>query len=603
MTLTDRAAGTDTADLAEHRWADRRVLSWTVRLVAVGVPLLAAGVVASLHLSVFDRPSGFTAQVLFWVGLVIGPVGAALFLQHWTARLLPLADLLRLSLAFPGPPPNRLVASLREADAHRLEERLIGADATQDPSTAQNLIALVGLLRHHDHLTRGHSERVAAYAELIGAEMGLARDDLDRLKWGALIHDVGKLSVPPHVLNAPESLSDADRQLVRNHPVAATAYLGVVSSWLGAWALAALEHHERWDGGGYPSGLRGEEIGLAGRIVAVADAYDVMTSTTSYRDALGVDQARVEIARSAGSQFDPAAVRALLQLSPTRLRLLLGPRGWLTERVRVMSDRPTVRAAGVAVAATVIAVSSAALVQPEPPDLVETAAERVVDTATTTTSVTPTEVLTERGETTTTTTAPSTTTTTTTLAPPQPPTSAPITTTTLAPLFVAPVEPVIISEPVGRGFVVVDPSSITGHLGDGNLTSDEHAFIWFEPPATTEGPVAVRSFIDGVAFAGDLEGRTTIPPGTSVCSLFVHTDPNQSVDPIEIEIDVGVVPLCFAMRGEELDATASHGVDGLDHRSDGLGIDDTGLVTGTTMRFTMGHTVAGRDQVRVFLPC
>ena len=257
--MTETADATS-ADLEEHHWKDRRLISWSIRVVAVAIPLLGAAGVTMLHFLALDRPESLGARLLFWGGVVLGSIAVALFLERWTRRLLPFAVLLRMSLAFPGEAPNRLLVAFREGNAKRLEAQLVDGAISAEASAAQKLVSLVGLLRHHDHKTRGHAERVCAYAELTGRELGLDEADIDKLKWAALIHDVGKLSVPPHVLNSDEPPSDDDRQLIRNHPVSATAYLGVVSGWLGEWAHAALEHHERWDGEGYPSGLTGEEI-------------------------------------------------------------------------------------------------------------------------------------------------------------------------------------------------------------------------------------------------------------------------------------------------------------------------------------------------------
>jgi len=190
---------------------------------------------------------------------------------------------------------------------------------------AETLLAVVARLFKHDRLTRGYSERVRAYTNLIAEEMGVPAEDLDKLQWAALLHDVGKMSVPAEILNKAGRPTDAEWEVLRGHPGAAIPLLTPLAPWLGDWALAATQHHERWDGDGYPGGLAGPNISLAGRIVAVADAYDVMTSVRSYKSGLSPALAREELTSSAGTQFDPAVVRAFLAVGLGRLRFVAAP--------------------------------------------------------------------------------------------------------------------------------------------------------------------------------------------------------------------------------------------------------------------------------------
>ena len=122
-----------------------------------------------------------------------------------------------------------------------------------------------------------------------------------------------------------------------------------MEEWLGSWASAVGEHHERWDGDGYPNGISGERISLAGRIVAVADVFDVITSARSYKSSFASSAARDEIARCAGTQFDPRVVRAFLNISLGRLRLVMGPLSWLAH-VPVLARLPLTPAIGAAAA-------------------------------------------------------------------------------------------------------------------------------------------------------------------------------------------------------------------------------------------------------------
>ena len=130
----------------------------------------------------------------------------------------------------------------------------------------------------HDRLTRGHSERVRAYTHMVGEELKITGAALDHLRWSALLHDIGKLLVSAEILNKPGKLTDTEFEAIKQHPQFGRELVQPLVGWLGDSARAVWEHHERWDGQGYPSGLSGTDISLAGRIVAVTDAFDVMTS-------------------------------------------------------------------------------------------------------------------------------------------------------------------------------------------------------------------------------------------------------------------------------------------------------------------------------------
>ena len=156
-------------------------------------------------------------------------------------------------------------------------------DAASAQEAAEILFHLVGALDVHDRITRGHAERVRAYAYSLGRELGLAADDLDRLNWAALLHDIGKLEVSTEILNKPGRPTDEEWQQLRAHPLYGETLVEPLREWLGDWADAVGYHHERWDGTGYPRGVAGAEIPLAGRIVAIADVFDVITSARSYK--------------------------------------------------------------------------------------------------------------------------------------------------------------------------------------------------------------------------------------------------------------------------------------------------------------------------------
>ena len=259
------------------------------------------------------------------------------------------------------------------------ERANLGGGAVQE--SAEQALALVAALGRHERLTRGHAERVRARAELIGIEMGLADDELQKLRWGVLLHDIGKLSVPAEILNKESKLTNEEWAIMREHPAEGGRILEPLHEWLGEWALAAEQHHERWDGDGYPSGLRGTDISLAGRITAVADAYDVITTKRSYKEGMSAEAARRELVRCAGEQFDPVVVRAALRVG-MREPHRSGLAAWLLELPTVARTLVNVPGA-VATAAIVVGSSVGGVLHPDPaPEalaLVEPASEAIVD--------------------------------------------------------------------------------------------------------------------------------------------------------------------------------------------------------------------------------
>jgi len=155
-----------------------------------------------------------------------------------------------------------------------------------------------------------HSERVARLAEAVAAQLGLGDDKVELVRSAAAMHDLGKLAIPEEILRKPAGLTSAERLVVQRHPQIGHSML--LSMGAGSIADSVLHHHEWWNGSGYPSGLAGEEIPLASRIIHVADAYDAMTAERPFRSSLAHGAALLELERAAGTQFDPEVVEAFV---------------------------------------------------------------------------------------------------------------------------------------------------------------------------------------------------------------------------------------------------------------------------------------------------
>jgi putative nucleotidyltransferase with HDIG domain len=284
---------------------------------------------------VLPRTSTVAEGVLREAAIAACMLVVILAIERAARRFLPLAALLNLSLLFPDQAPKRFAVARRVARPRDLERQLQEArtkgNAGGEVASMQTVLELVAALSVHDKQTRGHSERVRVLTDLIAEEMKLPAADRARLRWASLLHDIGKLLVPSDILKKTERLDDAEWQTIRRHPEEGARFVAGLKPWLGEWAHAVEHHHERWDGRGYPLGLSGEQISLGGRIVGVADAYETMTASRPYRRALGVVAARQELVRCSGAQFDPAVVRAFLNVSVGRLWRAVGIGTWLAE--------------------------------------------------------------------------------------------------------------------------------------------------------------------------------------------------------------------------------------------------------------------------------
>lgn len=175
------------------------------------------------------------------------------------------------------------------------------------------VLALTNTIDAKDKYTRGHSDRVAKYSLMIAKEVGYDVDYLRRLKYAALLHDIGKIGIPDEIINKPSRLTDEEYAIVKSHTVIGANILSSITT-IEDIAVAAKYHHERYDGRGYPEGLSGMHIPEIARIVSVADAYDAMTSHRGYRKEMSQSEVREQIAEGIGTQFDPMFGQTMLEL-------------------------------------------------------------------------------------------------------------------------------------------------------------------------------------------------------------------------------------------------------------------------------------------------
>jgi len=208
--------------------------------------------------------------------------------------------------------------------ARRVREKTAElTDALRRTADAYNstLSALVAALDAREHETSDHSQRVVRYTLAIAERMGLQGEDLDQIGRGALLHDIGKIGVPDSILLKAGPLTPAEWVEMRKHPSVGHQILQSIG-FLNQAAEIVLAHQERWDGGGYPRKLKGVEIPLGARVFAIADTLDAMTSDRPYRKGVSYQEARAEISRCSGTQFDPACVEAFLSITVEELTAL-----------------------------------------------------------------------------------------------------------------------------------------------------------------------------------------------------------------------------------------------------------------------------------------
>jgi putative nucleotidyltransferase with HDIG domain len=190
---------------------------------------------------------------------------------------------------------------------------LLPAYDESDPACLFTLAGWTRVLEHHDSETEEHSQRVSSMTVQLARALGVRESDLVHVRRGALLHDIGKMGVPEHILFKPGKLTDEEWAIMRQHPRHAYELLAHIPMLRQALDIPYY-HHERWDGKGYPAGLRGGDIPLAARATAVIDVWDALNSDRPYRKAWPVEQVMTYIRAESGTHFDPQVVDVFFQI-------------------------------------------------------------------------------------------------------------------------------------------------------------------------------------------------------------------------------------------------------------------------------------------------
>ncbi|WP_059172746.1 HD-GYP domain-containing protein [Bacillus sp. FJAT-27445] len=200
---------------------------------------------------------------------------------------------------------------------NRFQSYINAVKTSYDQQLVGIVKGVISTLELKDPYTRGHSERVASYALSLARELGeFSKEELKTFNYACLLHDIGKVHIPDNILTKPTALTKEEYEIIKSHPEVGERAVANVDGLQGSISVIR-SHHERWDGKGYPDQLKGTEIPYLARISAIADAFDAMTSSRSYRDALPIEEAYKRIIEGKGTQFDPRLVEEFIKIYPS----------------------------------------------------------------------------------------------------------------------------------------------------------------------------------------------------------------------------------------------------------------------------------------------
>jgi putative nucleotidyltransferase with HDIG domain len=308
----------------------------SVRYKSLLSSTIALSAMALIALAVLRPHLNAHVQEVLWIvlsaGLLAG-IATWIAVRRISRPLRRLADAMSV-MANTGTLHSDFQRSSGNRDVRLIEETfrtllvsLVDSQRARERSYVEAVGAVVTAADARDHETTGHSFRVALYGMALARSLGLPADMLKAIEWGALLHDVGKMAVPDNILRKEGPLTANEWHIMKQHPTWGFDMLAEVSFLQPAALEIVYNHHERWDGQGYPRKLAGEQIPLAARVFAVVDTYDAITSDRPYRRARSHGAAIAELERVSGQQLDPKMVTAFRRLPELELRQL-------TERCR-----------------------------------------------------------------------------------------------------------------------------------------------------------------------------------------------------------------------------------------------------------------------------
>ncbi|MBQ3797767.1 MAG: HD-GYP domain-containing protein [Butyrivibrio sp.] len=270
------------------------------------------GVIASLASVIIIFMVVFYGRIGFYTGTIIIVIRGFILLDHiiFSHNIQSIPGIFTNLMTFLAialiQRRNNRIDKFKESEITHLKEQQKFSQRLFE----QTATALVSAIDAKDEYSRGHSQRVADYSEKIARYLGKSEEDCRKIYYAALLHDVGKIGISDNIINKHGEPTEEEYEVIMQHPIIGEQILSSITEYP-YLSIGARYHHERYDGKGYPEGLKGEDIPEIARIIAVADTYDAMTSSRSYRSALPQLVAREEIVKGAGTQFDPYIVRIM----------------------------------------------------------------------------------------------------------------------------------------------------------------------------------------------------------------------------------------------------------------------------------------------------